>query len=257
MSDLSPEEYQKEYDAAMEKLDAAETGSTVTTTAEDVPDKPEVEVKEPVKEETKPEEVQVDPLAEMREELEKAKKALKDTQAWGTKNAQRLADIERERLLRERETNKPEILESNPDLAEAIRYVTNDPTPQIQAQNHHQQWLSIIETAHPGIFQVPDGDELVEAIGARAKELGNDWNDPLVAIREISAQKLAHAERQLTKKFEAESKNRAQKAAMSVPSPGGSVTRVAPDKDGDEVNRIQKMSDEDFEKERRRVLGHK
>ncbi len=257
MSDLSPEEYQKEYDEAYAALDAPATDKPVATSTEEVPVKPEPVVEAKPEAEDKPkEEVPVDPLAEMREELEKAKKALKDTQAWGTKNAQRLAEIERQRLLQDRETNKPAILESNPDLADAIRYVANDPTPAIQAQDHHQTWLQIIETAHPGIFQVPDGDELVEAIGARAKELGADWNDPLVAIREISAQKLAHAERQITKKFETDAKTKPQKAAMSVPSPGGSTTRVATNQDADEVARIQKMSPEDFEKERRKVLGH-
>lgn len=260
MSELSPEEqYQKEYDAAMADMEAAETGKPVATTAEEAP-KPEAAAEDPPQAEVKPEEAPtVDPeqeLRELREKFEKTEKALKDTQKWGHENAARLKEIERQRLLQEREASKPEILENNPELADAIRYVAEDPTKQIHQQDKHQQWISIVDAAHPGIFAVPDGDELVTAIGARAAELGPEWNDPLVAIREISAQKLAHAERQITKKYEAEAKNRAQKSAMSVPGPGATASRAASDPDKEAAERIHKMTPEEFEKERRRVLGY-
>lgn len=258
MSELTPEEYQKEYDAEMAKLDAAANGEPVATTAEEVPKEP-VAPEEPVKEEkqeVEPEAKPVDAVEELRLKLEKAEKALKDTQAWGTKNAQRLAEIEKQRLLQEREASRPAILEANPELEDAIRHVVTDPSQQFKEQEQQDQWRAVIEATHPGIFQIPDEDELVIAIAARAKELGNDWNDPLVAIREISAQKLAHAERQLTKKFEAEAKNRAQKAAMSVPGPGATTSRTVADPDKEAADRIHKMSPEEFEKERRRVLGY-
>jgi hypothetical protein len=258
MPELTPEEqYQKEYDDAYAALDAAGAGKTAATTAEEAPKEAEASPQEPVKEEPKAEETPpVDQVEELRLKLEKAEKALKDTQAWGTKNAQRLAEIEKQRLLQQREASKPAILEERPELEEAIRYVTTDPTPQIQAQEQHSQWASIIDAAHPGIFQIPDDDELVVAIAARAKELGPDWNDPLIAIREISAQKLAHAERQIAKKYEAEAKARAQKSAMSVPGPGATTARTVADPDKEAADRIHKMTPAEFEKERRRVLGY-
>lgn len=253
-------EQQKEYDEAMAKLEA---GDQPITSAEEVglPAEPEAVAPE-AKDEPAAEVVvepvvtEVDPVEELRTKLEKAEKALKDTQAWGTKNAQRLAEIEKERLLQQREASRPQILEANPDLEDAIRHVVSDPTPNIQAQERHNQWASMIDAAHPGIFQVPDGDELVTAIAERAKELGDEWHNPLIAIREITAQKLAHTERQLAKKYEAEVKTRAQKSAMSVPGAGGSAAPAAPiDPDKAEVIRIQNMSDADFEKERKKARG--
>jgi hypothetical protein len=51
----------------------------------------------------------------------------KDNQAWATKLAQEAAQLKREREQREREAKKPAILDANPELAEAIRYVAQDP----------------------------------------------------------------------------------------------------------------------------------
>lgn len=259
MSELTPEEqYQKEYDAAYAALDAADTDKPVPTTVEEVPKEAEAEPNDPPKAEEPPEEAKpVDPLEELRTKLEKAEKALKDTQKWGHENAARLKEIERQRLLQEREATRPAILDANPDLEEAIRHVASDPKPQIEAETQHQQWVEVINSVHPGIFQLPEDDELVKAIDKRRLELGSEWGNPLVAIREITAEKLAHAERQAVKKNAAEAANNAKKAAMSVPSPGGNSARAAPaDKDKEEVARIQKMSPEEFEKERRRVLGY-
>lgn len=256
------EQYQKEYEAAAAALEAAAQGKPVATTAE-----PEVKtepVAEPVKEEvkaeepaTQPEEKPVDPVEELRLKLEKAEKALKDTQAWGTKNAQQLARIQRERELAQREANKPQILEQNPELAEAIRYVASDPAPQIQAEQKQQEWLAIVDRAHPGIFSADIDPELENAILARREKGGADWSDPLVAIAEITAEKLAHAERQIGKRFAAEAAKLQQKSAMSVPGAGSSAVTAQPvDKALEEVNRIMNMSSAEFEKEVRRVKGY-
>lgn len=261
MSDLSPEEYQKQYDEAAAKLDAAAAGNTEAIT--------EPVAEEPAKEEPKTEpEAQAEPaatetieapaesLAEMRARLEKAEKALKDTQAWGTKNAQRLAEIERERAQQQRDAARPAILDANPELVEAIKYVANDPAPQQQAQDQQQQWQTIVETVHPGIF-APDADAaLIDALVAKRDASGNAWSDPLVAIRDITTEKLAHAERQAMKRASEEAAKQSQKAAMSVPAAGGGTARSAPDPAKDEVLRIQKMTPAEFEKERSRVLGY-
>lgn len=255
-------EQQKEYDDAMAKLEAGEQPITpsdeVSPPAEPVAAEPEAKAEPAAEDVVEPEvTTEPDPLEELRLKLEKAEKALKDTQAWGTKNAQRLAEIEKERLLQQREASRPQILEANPDLEDAIRHVVSDPTPKIEAQAQQDQWRAIVNTAHPGIFSIPDNDELVQALLVRAKELGPEWDDPLVAIREINAQKLAHTERQLAKKYEADAKTRAQKSAMSVPGAGASAVQIAPvDPDKAEVNRILNMSDADFEKERRKAKGY-
>lgn len=256
------EQYQKEYDAAAAALEAAANGQPAAITAEpEVKTEPvaepvaaEVKAEEPAKQpETKP----VDPVEELRLKLEKAEKALKDTQAWGTKNAQELARIQRERELQQREANKPQILEQNPELAEAINYVVSDPAPKIQAEQKQQEWLSIVDRAHPGIFSVDIDKDLEQAILTRRQSGNADWSDPLVAIAEITAEKLAHAERQITKRFAAEAAKLQQKSAMSVPGAGSSAVTAQPvDKQLEEANRIMKMSDAEFAAEVRRVKGY-
>jgi hypothetical protein len=261
MSDLSPEEYQKQYDEAAAKLDAAATG-TVTTTepAKEEPAKQEETKTEPA---AKAEPAKTDStkdapaetLEEIRARLEKAEKALKDTQAWGTKNAQRLAEIERERQAAQRAATRPAILDANPELAEAIKYVASDPAPRQQAEDKHQTWLQTIEAVHPGIFAVDADPELVDLLVAKRDASGNAWDDPLVAIRDITAEKLAHAERQIGKRFAIESAKQAEKTAMSVPPPGGGGKREAPNPDAEAVARIKNMSDAEFAKEVRRAKG--
>lgn len=245
MLDNMDDDYKKEYNEAVAKLEGTAPETPEATTPPE--EKPEPE-KEPVIEEIKTD--APDPLAELRTKLEKTEKALNDTKAWGTKNAQRLAEIERER----REAAKPEILDANPELADAIRYVTE--TPQIESKQKQLEWREIVETAHPGIFDVSIDPELETALVAKRDALGDAWFDPLVAIREITAEKLAFTERQVGKRFAIEAAKQAQKSAMSVPGAGGGAARTASDPEQDEVQRVLKMSDAEFAKEVRRVKGY-
>lgn len=253
MSDAA-EQYQKEYNEAASKLDAAEAGQPEAITEPEAKLET-VEATEPAKpeaEETKP----LDPLEELRAKLEKAEKSLKDTQAWGTKNAQRLAEIERDRERQQREATKPGILDANPDLEDAIRYVTSDPAPQQQMEQRQHDWQTIVQTAHPGIFDLSIDPELEAALVAKRESLGESWYDPLVAIREITAEKLAFTERQVGKRFAIESQKQAQKSAMSVPGAGGSASRTTVDPEQEAAQRILKMSDAEFAAEVRRVKGY-
>lgn len=252
MPELTPEEqYQADYDAAAAALDAAAAGQPEAIT-EPVPEP----VKEPVAEAAKPEDKPIDPLEEIRAELEKQKKIAADNKAWATKQSQELAALKREREQQQREATRPAILDANPDLAEAIRYVASDPAPQQEVEQKQHDWMSIVNTAHPGIFDASADPELVDALVAKRDSLGEAWFDPLVAIREITAEKIAHAERQIGKRFAIESAKQAQKSAMSVPGAGGGAARQAPpNPDLEAVQRIQNMSDADFAKEVRRAKG--
>lgn len=246
MLDGKDEQYQKEYNEALAQLD----GTAEATTPEEpetvpVEAEPEVKADEPQ-----------DPLKDLQERLAKTEKALNDTKAWGTKNAQRIAQIERERIEREREESRPGILDANPDLADAIRYVTTDPTPQHQAERQQQTWQEIVQSAHPGIFDLSIDPELEAAVVARREAVGEAWNDPLVAIREITAEKLAFTERQIGKRFAIEAAKQAQKSAMSVPGTGSSASRAAVDPEAEAVQRIRGMSDAAFAAEVRRVKGY-
>jgi hypothetical protein len=260
-------EYQAEYDKAAAELEAAAQATTARDAsgrfakaepAKVEPEQPKEEPKPEVAPEvpaTEPKEEKPDELAELRARVEKAEKIAKDNQAWATKLAQERAQEKREREQREREANKPAILDANPGLEEAVRYVTKEPAPQ-QQQDHQVLWNAAVEKAHPGIFTVPDADELVQAITKRRESMGESWADPLEAIRVITEEKLAQSERQVGKRFAAEAAKLAQKSAMSVPGAGAGSGQKAPiDVQLAEVQRIQGMSDADFQKEVRRVKG--
>lgn len=245
-------EYKQEYDKAAAELEAAAQATTARG-----PDGKFVKAEEPAKEPEKAPVVQAepepDPLAEIRAKLEKTEKALKDTQAWGTKNAQALARIEREQLERKRQAERPAILDANPELEQAIKYVVPQPE---KVEDGQEKWREVIEKAHPGIFNKDIDPELESGVRARFDALGADVQDPLIAIREITAEKVAHAERLIGKRVAAESQKAAQKSAMSVPGAGAGGAKTAPvDADLEARNRILNMSPADFEKERRRVLG--
>lgn len=252
MSDLSQEEYQRQYDAAAAALDAGAAPAIPPETPQ-APAVADATVEAPKVEEAAP---AVDEVKELREKLERAEKAAADNKAWGTKNAQRLAEIERQQQQAQRDANRPAILDANPELVDAIKYVASDPAPQQQAQDQQEAWFRTIDTAHPGIFAADADPELIDALVAKRNASGGAWDDPLVAIRDISAEKLAHAERQITKRLAVESAKQAQKSAMSVPSAGGGTARkAAPDPEAERVQRIQSMSPAEFAKERARVLG--
>ncbi len=259
---VNDEEYQKAYDAAAAELEAAAN----PTTARDPDgkfakvDTPEVKtdaVVEPVVEGPKTEE-QPDPIKELRERLEKAEKIAKDNQAWATRLAQERAQEKRDREAAEREARKPAILDANPELAEAIRYVAGDAAPQNNEAKEQQDWQMAIEKVHPGIFDKSIDPELEKALHERFAKVGPEIKDPLVAIREITEEKLAFTERQVGKRFAAEAARQAKVSAMSMPGAGagGGPARVAPDEQLAMAERMKNMSDADFAKEVRRVKGY-
>lgn len=258
---VNDEEYQKEYDKAAADLEAAAQATTArgadgkftkTDASEAVEQAKKPETPDPVKTE------EVDPLAELRARLEKTEKIAKDNQAWATRMAQEAAQLRKEREAALHEANKPAILDANPELAEAIRYVAKDPTPQHQEELRQQEWQTAIEKAHPGIFDVSIDPDLEKAISERFKALGADVNDPLVAIREITAEKLAFTERQVGKRFAAEAAKQAKVSAMSVPGAGagGGSSRTTPDEQLAMAERMKNMSDAEFAQEVRRVKGY-
>ena len=248
MSGLTEEQYKAEYDKAIEAIDSATKG-------EPVKEEPEV-ITEAPKDAQVEEEKTPDPLDVIRQELEQTKKALKDTQAWGTKSQQRLAEIERQRQADERERTKPAILQANPELADAIKYVASDPEPVQQRQRQHEDWMETIDKAHPGIFSTDIDPELEQALKERLEKLGDAISDPLIAIREIAAEKVAFTERQIGKRFIVEQEKQQKKQAMSVPKLGGGAERVTLDKDASEVNRIKNMSDAEFAREVKKAKGY-
>lgn len=277
-AELSPEEWQREYDKAAAALDAAPGQGTTARDADGrfaapeptpapapAPAPDQAAAPAPAQGSTadpaavtsadpaKP----VDDIAELRARLEKAEKMARDNQASFTRAAQEAAALRRAQEQRDREAARPAILDANPDLADAIRFVASDPTPQHQAADRIAAFQSTIEKAHPDAFSTDMPEELQASIAKAWQELGDAAEDPLEVVRVITQEKLAFTERQVGKRFAAEAARQQEKSAMSVPGPGASSAARAPeDTQLAEVQRIQNMSDADFAKEVRRVKGY-
>lgn len=258
---VNDEEYQQEYAKAAAELEAAAQATTARgADGKFVKAEPENVEPEPTPEPAKEEPATVeepDPLAELRARVEKAEKIAKDNQAWATKMAQEAAQLKREREQAAREAAKPAILDANPELADAIRFVANDPAPRQQEADKHQAWQTAIEKVHPGIFEKSIDPDLEKSIRTRFDAMGAAVQDELEAIRVITEEKLAFTERQIGKRFAAEAAKQAKVSAMTVPGAGagGGSSRVPPDAALAEVERIKNMSDADFAKEVKRVKG--
>lgn len=255
---MDDKEYQAEYDKAMAELEAEESGKAAPATTEPEPTpepspepQPEPQA-EPVKAEPEGETIE-----QLRERLAQQEKALKDTQRWAHENAAELKRLRQEREQAEREAKKPQILNDIEGLEEAVKYVAEAPKP--QAVNPQEAWLEAITKAHPDVNDLLADQAFYQAVEARRQNLGADWNDPLVAIREITAAKLDRAEsikaqaiEQARKDFEAKQN---QKAAMQVPGGHAGAAPRESDPQADMVKKYQTMSDEDFAKEVARVTG--
>lgn len=189
--------------------------------------------------------------------LEKAQKAIRDTQRWGHKNAEEVARLRKDAEERKRTEKRPAILDANEGLEDAIKHVAGTreevkPAPQ-------ELWLHSVSKA------IPDVETLLadQAFFAKAKEkqaeLGPDWDDPFVAIRELSELKVSHqSEKRAQAAVEAARKDFTKKSkernAMEVP--GGSGGKDQSTTNNDEAERIRTMSAADFNKMRSKVMGY-
>lgn len=197
-------------------------------------------------------------FARLERELESTKKALNDTKSWASRNAAEVKRLKQEQEERDRRANRPQVLDDNPGLEEAVRYVTGAPAAGQPAKFDPDKWAEAVGTALPNLdallAQHPD---LTAKATAKAQELGEAWNDPLVAIRELGALQIEHERAQVAAAAQAAAardfaKRKQQQTAMTVP--GGGASRQAPPVD--QAKRYETMSSADFAKERARVLGY-
>lgn len=260
--------YDQLYQAEMDRLNAeaaaangANAPGAATTTPTDEPatnaepapaPAPAAETGDP-----KPETLE-ERFARLEREHESTKKALNDTKAWASRNAAEVNRLKKQREEETRRANRPAVLDDNPGLEEAIRYATGQPAtgkPAFDAD----AWAGTVGTALPGLDDLLEQNPaLREKATAKARELGEAWNDPIVAIRELGALQIEHertrvataAREAAARDFEARRKQ--QTAMSSVPSAGASRQAPPPD----QAKRYETMSSADFEKERRRVMGY-
>ena len=195
-------------------------------------------------------------LARMERELDSTKKALSDTKSWASRSAAEVKRLRKEQEERDRRASRPQVLDDNPGLEEAVRYVTGAPATGKPAHDP-DAWANAVGTALPGLDALLDQNpDLTAKATAKAKELGEAWNDPLVAIRELSALQIEHERARVAAAARDAAardfaKRKQQQTAMTVP--GGGTSRQAPPVDA--AKRYETMSSADFQKERAKVLG--
>lgn len=265
MPNLTKEQYDAEYDAEMTRLNAEATANAVTTSTEEDPAPAPEPAPEPVDDPAPAPDI-VDEVPEtprekdMRERLERTEKALNDTKKWAQEARIEAKRLQKEQEERDRIANRPQIFDDNPGLEEAIRYAvpTAAPAPAAQQQDDLtvNTWAETVGTA------LPDLDALLEKnvpfrekAAAKAKELGDEWLNPIIAIRELTKlqveQQRAEAQEQARKDFQLKGK---KQAAMQVPGGGSGGSRTpAP---VDEAERIRTMSSADFDAMRSKALGY-
>ena len=192
-------------------------------------------------------------LEQVRARLASAEKALKDTQAWGTKKAQEAADLRRAQEAAAREAQRPAILDANPDLAEAIRFVREDDgaRQRTEQETAAQQWQDVVRSAVPDIDELLKDDDFHAAMQVRAQH--PEWNaNPLIAIREINAEiraRAAFGAQQAAKAAEAEKK----RGAATMPSGGAKQVLQPVPQDEEQLRKLQNMNSDEFAREVRRV----
>lgn len=262
MSELKPgtPEYQAEYDKEMKRLEA-EAGAN-TDKKVDKPDTTTSKADDKADEKTaekKADDAKTETAAELTARVEKAEKALKDTQRWGHENAARVKRLEKEAEDRKHAAKRPEILDANPQLEEAIKHVAGTKADEKPPQ---EQWFESVTVAIPDVNTLLGDKDFYAQAAAKKAELGSEWDNPLIAIRELSAMRTEHLSKQnvqaaveaARKDFEVKSKKR---TAMEVPGgSGGKDASTTTSKEDEEVKRFRTMSTADLNKERSRVLGY-
>lgn len=249
------------YQAEMDRLNAEAADKTATTPEEKTEAPKEAETAPVVK--TEPEaETPEARLARLEAELTSTQKALKDTKRWAQESNTRAKRLEQERAAEKHAASKPAILSDNPGLEEAIQHVAGVPAsqPGNPGVANEDDWATAVGTALPDLDALlAKNPELVTKAQALRNDLGADWHNPYIAIRELGKLQAEHeraavaatAQAQARQDFE---RSKQKQTAMSVPG-GGSSSRP-PANPVDDPNRYTTMSSADFNKERAKVLGY-
>ncbi len=245
MADLEPgtPEYQQAYYEEMAKLEAGEDkplekaadAEPITDEGGESPEaaKPSVD----------------DELKQLKEALAKQEKIARDNHAAFTKRSQELARLQRKLEKEEREKLRPELLDAVPGLEEAIRYTT--PTPK------EEPWVDTVSRALPDIDSMLADPVFAQKVAAVKESIGEDWQDPLIAIRELSNARADYKQEQIITQVREQARkdyeSRTKKlSGMSVPSGSGKVQA----KTEDDGSKYKTMTSEEFAKERAKVLGY-
>lgn len=258
MSDTTQsEEYQVEYNKAMQELESAANGEKPEPTTEAVKEEPQPTV------ETTEEQKADDPL-ELKKQLEAAQKALKDTQRAFHQRSEEAARLRREQEKASRK--RPELLDSVPELEEVVKHVVHD-ARETEQERYQQANLAAIEAVQEALPQAEQwlaDPEFTKAMRARREAVGAHVFDldPRVMVRELTAEKLARdkaafeSQKQAAidaarRDFEKQAK---AKASMTMPGAAPGAGRVTSVK-GLSADDVMNMSDAEFKRLQSKTLG--
>lgn len=258
MSEQSTEQYQAAYDAEMAKLDK-EAEKSITDL--DKPVEPVAKVEdnpEAVQTEDAVATAEADRLAALQTRLESAEKALKDTKVWAHQSAAEVKQLRREQEEQKRANNRPEMLEANPGLEDAIRHVAGTPvrTPMAPPQ---EVWLDTVSAALPDLEGLLAGSDEFRVLAEQKRSaMGAEWNDPIKATRELGKLQADFQSKQAVEKAVSEARKdfalkQKKSTAMQMPGGGGSKAAQA---SVSEAERITSMSSADFNAMRSKTLGY-
>lgn len=245
-------EYQEAYQAAWAELDAKAGVTTEPATTD-------AEAEAAGDEGT----TESDPVAKRFEELEtkaaRQEKALKDTQRAFHASQKELAALRRQREEEVRAASRPALLDNVPGLEDAVRHVTQTGGEEMTQEQRNAVWFDSVAGALPDLEELLTDEGFEKAAAEKRDELGDEWLNPIVAIRELGALRTRHvmakAVEEATARAKADAaKNHKELLALRVPggSGRGSVERAA-DKS---VDAVWKMTPQEAEQERQRVLGN-
>lgn len=252
--------YDAAYEAEMKRLEdeasaANKSANTEATKADTTAEPTETTQKNA---ENSPEE---DRYKQLESRLQSTEKALNDTKKWAQQSRQEVKRLQQEREAEQRAANKPAVLVDNPGLEEAIQHVAGIPSGQGKTQQQKvDDWAAAVGKALPDLDELLDKNpELRAKAAALSQDLGDEWMDPLVAIRELGKLQVEHVRAGVSAAAAAQAKQdferKQQKhTAMSVPGNGGTARPAA--NAADDPDRWARMSSADFAKERAKVLGY-
>jgi len=191
-------------------------------------------------------------LEQIRARLEAAEKALRDTKAWGTQKAQEAARLRKEQEDAHRAAARPQILDANPDLADAVRYVQADDYARQRetADQSRDMWQNTVRAAIPDIDDLLNDDSFMQSLENRAQNV--DWANPIIAIREINTE---IRQRAMASAQSAQQNARAEtkRSAASVPTGGGRQSIKPSTAEDDMLRKFQNMSDDEIAREARKI----
>lgn len=277
------ESYEEQYQKAWDELDAAAEGKQpeTTTATEVAPEETSDDTAQArdeqgrfaATEQKSAEEAEKEELARIKADLEKAQKALQDTQRWGHEKAQEAARLRREQEQAKLAQQKPELLASIPELEGAVDHVLaarlareqeDAEKAQQQYQERFQQNLHMVVSVIPEVPELLKDPDFYAAMEKRREAVGAEKFDldPALMLREISAEKQARerlaweAQQQAAieaARKDAEKQARA-KASMAMPGASTGAART-PSAKALTPEDVWNMSEEDFRRMTSKVTG--